>query len=201
MRNGQTLLGVPEHELAQDVVTRWNSTQAMLSRLVEQHRTLMDIFISNASHEMRLERDMLIKLPMEDNWFNGSLKEMYHQMLHLTISELKKMFFHVETGVLCSVQYLAKRIIEKDEFQFGMGEKVHDTISDLLFERQRYKENKMFLGFDELNELCQIKKAMETMRGEFKKPVYMTMTEPISPAKYYQHSSKPATYQFPDCDK
>ena len=29
----------------------------------------------------------------------------------------------------------------------------------------------------------------------------MPMTEPIGPAKYYQHSSRPATYPFPDCDK
>ncbi|VDI42343.1 Hypothetical predicted protein [Mytilus galloprovincialis] len=31
--------------------------------------------------------------------------------------------------------------------------------------------------------------------------VCMPMTEPIGPAKYYQHSSRPATYPFPDCDK
>ncbi|VDI78362.1 Hypothetical predicted protein [Mytilus galloprovincialis] len=59
----------------------------------------------------------------------------------------------------------------------------------------------MFLGFDELNDLCRIKEAMETMQGEFKKPVYMPMTEPISPAKYYPHSPRPATYPFSDCDK
>ncbi|CAG2219881.1 TEAD [Mytilus edulis] len=90
--------------------------------------------VCNVSQEMRLEREMLIKLPMEDNSFNGSLKEMYHQMIHLTISEIKKMFYHIETGILCSIQYLAKRIMEKDEYQFGMGEKVHETISDLLFD-------------------------------------------------------------------
>ncbi|CAG2245749.1 unnamed protein product [Mytilus edulis] len=72
---------------------------------------------------------------------------------------------------------------------------------NLYDNRPRYKENKMFLGFDELNEFCQIKEAMETMRGEFKKPVYMPMTEPISPAKYYQNSSRPATYPFPNYDK
>ncbi|CAG2217367.1 unnamed protein product [Mytilus edulis] len=46
-----------------------------------------------------------------------------------------------------------------------------------------------------------VKEAMETMREEFKKPVFKPMTEPISPAKYYQHSSRPATYPFSDCDK
>ncbi|CAG2257256.1 unnamed protein product [Mytilus edulis] len=56
----------------------------------------------------------------------------------------KSLFFPKETGILCSIQYLAKRIMEKDEHQFGMGEKVHETISDLLFDRtwnQRWRRD------------------------------------------------------------
>lgn len=47
LRNRQKLLGEPEHSLIQDVPTRWNSTQLMLGRLVEQRRAIMDLMLDN----------------------------------------------------------------------------------------------------------------------------------------------------------
>ena len=45
MRKRQKTLNVPEHELIQDVATRWNSTQMMLECLCEQRRVVTDILL------------------------------------------------------------------------------------------------------------------------------------------------------------
>ena len=45
MRKRQKMLGLKEHELIQDVPTRWNSTQLMLERLCEQRRVVTDIML------------------------------------------------------------------------------------------------------------------------------------------------------------
>ena len=45
MRKRQKLSELPQHELIQDVVTRWNSTQLMMERLCEQQRVVSDIML------------------------------------------------------------------------------------------------------------------------------------------------------------
>lgn len=60
MRKRQKLLGEPEHELVQDVVTRWNSTQMMLGRLSEQRRVLTDIMLDGKVTK-KSDTSMLLK--------------------------------------------------------------------------------------------------------------------------------------------
>ena len=45
MRKRQQLFELPQHELIQDVVTIWNSTQLMMERLCEQRRVVSDIML------------------------------------------------------------------------------------------------------------------------------------------------------------
>lgn len=45
MRKRQTHFELPQYELIQDEVTRWNSTQLMMERLCEQRRVVSDIML------------------------------------------------------------------------------------------------------------------------------------------------------------
>lgn len=91
--------------------------------------------ICDGNAEIRMERDLLNKLPMEENSFSTYLKEIYHQMLHLSHNQIKENFYNVDTIKLCNVQYIATKIMEKDKYGFGIGRHVHDAIWKMLFER------------------------------------------------------------------
>jgi hypothetical protein len=64
MRKRQKLFELPQHELIQDVVTRWNSTQLMMERLCEQRHVVSDIML-DPSLTKKDDMYMLIK---ENEW-------------------------------------------------------------------------------------------------------------------------------------
>ncbi|XP_060569040.1 E3 SUMO-protein ligase ZBED1-like [Ruditapes philippinarum] len=66
MRNRQKVFKVPEHELIQDVPTRWNSTHLMLERLCEQRRVITDIMLDD-KFTKKSDSNLLLK---DHEWDN-----------------------------------------------------------------------------------------------------------------------------------
>lgn len=64
LRKRQQIFQLSQHELIQDVTTRWNSTQMMMERLVEQRRVISDIMLDQ-SVTKRSDVYMLLK---ESEW-------------------------------------------------------------------------------------------------------------------------------------
>lgn len=64
LRKRQQIFQLPQHELIQDVTTRWNSTQMMMERLVKQRRVISDIMLDQ-SVTKRSDVYMLLK---ESEW-------------------------------------------------------------------------------------------------------------------------------------
>lgn len=85
------MLDVPNHELIQDVSTRWNSCQQMMERLVEQRRVIMDIFLDL---KITKENDSTLLL-------KGHEWEMMSEMFNV----LKD--FSVLTTNMCSEKYMS----------------------------------------------------------------------------------------------
>jgi hypothetical protein len=56
-----------QHELIQDVVTRWNSTQLMMERLCEQQRVVSDIML-DPSLTKKDDMYMLLKVMNGKQW-------------------------------------------------------------------------------------------------------------------------------------
>jgi hypothetical protein len=69
MRKRQKLFELPQHELIQDVVTRWNSTQLMMERLCEQRRVVSDIML-DPSLTKKDDMYMLLKEMNGKQWQN-----------------------------------------------------------------------------------------------------------------------------------
>lgn len=78
LRKRQQIFQLPQHELIQDVTTRWNSTQMMMERLVEQRRIISDIMLDQ-SVTKRSEAYMLLK---ESEW--ESLSDILNVLEKLT---------------------------------------------------------------------------------------------------------------------
>lgn len=72
------ILDLPQNELIQDVVTRWNSTQLMIERLVEQRRVITGVMLDN-SVTKKADVYMLLK---DNEW--DSLSELSDVLGKLT---------------------------------------------------------------------------------------------------------------------
>ncbi|XP_063436604.1 E3 SUMO-protein ligase ZBED1-like [Mytilus trossulus] len=136
MRNRQKPLRVPEHELVQDVVTRWNSTQAMLSRLVEQRRTLTDILLDE---KVTKKADSAVFLPKDHEW------ELMNDM-STVLMDLSNVTTYMcsENSVSLSEVYpivcgLIRRSLKVQDSDGVIIRKTKDVISDEL--NRRYQPN------------------------------------------------------------
>ena len=106
MRKRQTLLNVPEHELVQDVVTRWNSTQLMLSRLVEQRRVLTDILLDE-----KFTKKMTAFLPNDHVWdLMSDLSTVLSDLSEVATYMCSRKMYHCQKFTLLCVDYDRKNL-------------------------------------------------------------------------------------------
>ncbi|XP_060605586.1 zinc finger BED domain-containing protein 4-like [Ruditapes philippinarum] len=96
MRNRQKVFKVPEHELIQDVPTRWNSTHLMLERLCEQKRVITDIMLDD-KFTKKSDSNLLLKDHEWDNILD--LKDVLKDFTAVTT------YISTETNVSCSQIY------------------------------------------------------------------------------------------------
>jgi hypothetical protein len=96
MRKRQKLFELPQHELIQDVVIRWNSTQLMMERLCEQRSVISDIML-DPSLTKKEDMYMLLK---ENEWETmAEISKVLQQLTKVTT------YMSTESNVSTSVVY------------------------------------------------------------------------------------------------
>jgi hypothetical protein len=96
MRKRQKLFELLQHELIQDVVTRWNSTQLMMERLCEQRRVVSDIMLDPSL----TKKDDMYMLLKENEWETmAEISKVLQQLTKVTT------YMSTESNVSTSVVY------------------------------------------------------------------------------------------------
>jgi hypothetical protein len=96
MRKRQKLFELPQHELIQDVVIRWNSTQLMMERLCEQRSVISDSML-DPSLTKKEDMYMLLK---ENEWETmAEISKVLQQLTKVTT------YMNTESNVSTSVVY------------------------------------------------------------------------------------------------
>lgn len=131
MRKRQILLGEKQHALIQDVPTRWNSTQLMMERLVEQRRVITDIMLDS---RVTKKNDSLLLLKDHEWDIISDLSGVLGVLTDVTT------YMSGELGVSCSeifpiVHGLVNGCLKITSEDSGLIVKVKDTISDELIRR------------------------------------------------------------------
>jgi len=97
MRKRQKLFELPQHELIQDVVTRWNSTQLMMERLCEQRRVVSDIMLDPS---LTKKDDMYNMYMLLNEWETmAEISKVLQQLTKVTT------YMSTESNVSTSVVY------------------------------------------------------------------------------------------------
>ena len=140
MRNRQKLLGVSEHELIQDVPTRWNSTHLMLERLCEQRRVITDILLDD-KFTKKGDTHLLLK---DHEW------EVISDLVNV-LKDFTKVtaYMSTETNVSCSQIYpivcgLLNTSLRIENSDSQLVRKVKETIADELNRRYQPTSSEIF---------------------------------------------------------
>jgi len=137
MRKRQKLVNVTSHELVQDVSIRWNSTQLMLERLVEQRRVLTDVIFD----EKFTKKAEVMLLPKDHEWeimsdISTVLKDLSEVTTYICVEK------HVSLSqvypIVCG---LIKKSLKLHDNDSSVVRKVKETISGELKRRYRPFDN------------------------------------------------------------